>query len=354
MDGGRVPEVPSELGARRWEQAITNLDLWVDRLVAMRQRPIVGGLIGLGIYGFALGLRMVTGAVMDPYPFLVFFPAVLATAILGGTWPAIVIAVLSGVTSWFMFMSPSSFWAERGSNVLGVVFFALVTSISILMIEGFYWVAMRLREERQRAEQLLASREAMFKEMQHRVANNMQFIAGLLSIQQKRLEGTPAEPALEEAASRVRAMARIHRRLHDPTTSEAPLGPLIEDLCHELIEATGAKNIVCRVDIPPITLPMDRIVALTMIVNEALTNTVKHAYPDGRHGTIRISLKREDTDQLALRIADDGKGLPAGFDAANAQSLGMRIFQALATQLQGALSFADRNPGAELQLRFQA
>ena len=333
---------------------ISNLDEWVDRLVAMRQRPLQGALIGLGIYGFAVFLRVLTGAVMEPDPFLVFFPAVLATAVLGGLWPSIGVAVLSGITAWFFFMSPHSIWAERGGGVLGVAFFALVSGLSIVLIESFYRVATRLREERQRAEHLLASREAMFKEMQHRVANNMQFIAGLLSIQQKRVEGTPAAQALEEAASRVRAMARIHRRLYDPATADGSLGPLIEDLCHELIEATGAKNIVCLVEVPQIVLPMDRIVALTLIVNEALTNAVKHAYPGGQRGTIRISLEREDADNLALRISDDGMGLPAGFDAVNAQSLGMRIFQALAGQMQGALTFADRHPGAELQLRFQA
>ena len=348
MSGFRVKPV-----LRTGSAAIFDFDTWVERVVALRQRPAIGALIGLALYAAAFFMRANFGAVMEPYPFLAFFPAILVTAFLGGLWPAIGVAALSGATAWFYFMSPNTIWAARGSNTLGLVFFVIVSAFTIALIEGLYRVAFRLRAERERAAHLLASREAMFKELQHRVANNMQFISGLLTMQQKRLEGTPAAEALEQASSRLRAMSRIHRRLYDPASADKAFGPLIEDLCHELLDATGAQNIVCRVDIPPISLSFDHIVPLTLIVNEALTNAVKHAFPDGRKGTIRISLTHEN-EHLALSVADNGKGLPAGFDPATANSLGMRIFHALAGQVNGALSFADRHPGAELQLRFQA
>lgn len=337
---------------RTGSAAIFDFDTWVERVVALRQRPAIGALIGIALYGIAFLMRASFGAVMEPYPFLAFFPAILITAFLGGLWPAVGIAALSGLTAWFYFMSPNTIWAVRGSNLLGVLFFVIVSAFTIALIEGLYRVAFRLRAERERASHLLASREAMFKELQHRVANNMQFISGLLSMQQRRLEGTPAADALEQAAARVRAMSRIHRRLYDPASADRAFGPLIEDLCHELLEATGAQNIVCRVDIPPISLSFDHIVPLTLIVNEALTNAVKHAFPDGRKGVIRISLTREN-EHMALIVTDNGQGLPADFDPASASSLGMKIFHALASQINGALKFADKRPGAELQLRFQ-
>lgn len=329
-------------------------DIWLERFAALKQRPLIGVVVGLILFACAFSVRQALGADMAHYPFLTFFPAILLTAVIGGMGPAILVAVLSALSAWYFFIPPFESFAIGAPQVVGLAFFSLVAALDIALIEALRNVLLRLVSERQRAQMLLDAREAMFKELQHRVSNNMQFVSSLLAMEQRRFAGTPAGDALEQAAGRLRAMSRIHRRLYDPAQADREFGPLVEDLCHELLQATGAKNIVCRVNVPPVTLPMDRVVTLTLIVNEALTNAVKHAFPDGDAGTIRITLERITDAEYALTVADDGRGLPEGFDAKAAQSLGMRIFHALANQLQGVVSFVNTRPGLEMRLRFQA
>jgi two-component sensor histidine kinase len=290
---------------------------------------------------------------LTPFPFLTFFPAIVITALAGGVRPAVLVAAASALTAWYFFIPPYRAWDIRPGGVLGVAFFLFVAAIDIALIELLNRAIARGREERARAQSLLAGREAMFKELQHRVANNMQFLSGLLALQKRAVAGTSAEDALEQAAARLRAMSRIHRRLYDPANAERSLGSLVEELCHELLEATGARNIVCRVDIPPVRLSPDRVHTLSMIAAEALTNAVKHAFPDGRAGTISIRLERAPDDELTFIFDDDGAGPPAHFDPSATQSLGMKIMQALAQQLNGALSFGPGPCGAQLRLRFR-
>jgi two-component sensor histidine kinase len=297
-------------------------------------------------------VRFWIGDGLRPFPFLTFFPAIVLTALVGGVRPAIAVTAASLLTAWYFFVPEFGSWRISAGGIIGLVFFLFVATVDIVLIELLNRAIVRGREEGARAEMLLAGREAMFKELQHRVANNMQFLSGLLAMQKRTVTGTPAEAALEQAAVRLRAMSRIHRRLYDPANAERPFGPLVEELCHELLEATGARNIVCRVDIPPIQLSPDRVHALSMIATEAMTNALKHAFPDGRAGTISIRLEQQGDDYTFI-FDDDGDGPPPQLDLAASQSLGMKIMQALAQQLNGVLSFGRGARGAELRLRFR-
>lgn len=320
----------------------------------MRRSVWPGVVLGVLLFAAAFATRTLIGDALGPFPFLTFFPAIILTALFGGVRPAIVVTALSGVTAWYFFIPPYNSWQMPHHGVVGLAFFVLVAAIDIALIEGLQRLVARLHDERARASALIDAREAMFKELQHRVANNMQFTSGLLAMQQRSVEGTPAAAALEQAVARLRAMSKIHRRLYDPANADRAFGPLVEELCHELLEATGAKNIVCRVDIADVRLPLDRVVALSMIVTEALTNAVKHAFDPETGGTIRIALTQDVDAGLDFVIADDGRGLPEGFNAAASSSLGMRILQALAQQLGGQFSYGRAAIGSEMRLRFSA
>lgn len=328
--------------------------MWIERLAALRQRLGAGVGVGLLLFAAAVAMRMVAGDVLAPFPFLTFFPAIILTALLGGVRPAIIVTVLSMLTAWYFFIGPSGSWAITPSGVVGLLFFALVAMLDILLIEMLQRVVHRLHSERERAAALVGSREAMFKELQHRVANNMQFVAGLLSMEQKRVTDPVAANVLEQARGRLSAMSRAHRLLYDPTNADRMIGPLIEQLCHDLLEATGAQNIVVRVESPDVRLPIDRVLTLSMVITEALTNAMKHAFADGRSGTIRVALNRLPNDEMLLLVEDNGAGLPADFSTERPRSLGMRILRTLAQQLGGTLTIQPLSPGASLQLRFQS
>lgn len=345
-------DICSPGATRAGARAITKFDRWTERLFALRQNAWAGFSIGAGLFAAAVAMRLALAEELAPFPFLTFFPAIILTAVFGGIRPALLVAFAATLTAWRFFMGQEG-WELTLSGAVGLAFFVFVAIIDIVLIEMLHRIVARLSVERARTTALLETREAMFKELQHRVANNMQFVSAMLTMQQRQMEGTPAAHALEEAAARFRAMARVHRRLYDPANADRAFGPLVEELCHELLEATGAKNIVCRVEVADVRMPLDRVLALSMIVTEAMTNAIKHAFPDGRAGTIRISLERLPDNEMAFVIADDGMGMPAAASP-SARSLGMRIVQSFAQQLQGEFSYGPAYVGSEFRLRFKA
>jgi len=133
-------------------------------------------------------------------------------------------------------------------------------------------------------------------------------------------------------------MARIHRRLYDPESVRMPLGRYFEGLCQEILEATGAKNVVCLVEVPPVTFDINRLMAISLLVNEAITNSVKHGFAGREGGTVSIRLDLDAADRYALTIEDDGIGLAPGIAAPD--GLGSSIMRGLAAQLGGEITFS--------------
>jgi len=338
--------------ARAGARAISKFDIWTERVFALRQNAWAGYAIGAVLFAAAVTVRVALVEELAPFPFLTFFPAIILTAVFGGMRPAAAVTIAATLTAWRFFIPPDG-WGLTLSGAVGLGFFISVAIIDVVLIEMLHRIVARLSAERARTRALLETREAMFKELQHRVANNMQFVAAMLTMQQRQVEGTPAAAALEEAGARFRAMARVHRRLYDPANADRAFGPLVEELCHELLEATGAKNIVCRVEVPDVRMPLDRVLALSMITTEAMTNAIKHAFPDGRPGTIRISLERLPEDEMAFIVADDGQGMSEAA-APTSRSLGMRIMQSFVQQLQGEFSYGPARVGSEFRMRFKA
>jgi two-component sensor histidine kinase len=227
-------------------------------------------------------------------------------------------------------------------------------------------LAFRLRCARADARRLAArvrSDRAMFHELQHRVANALQFVASLLSLAAAKAatnaasrgdDHDDAEAVLEDAAARLVAMAVIHRRLHDPTLADAPLGETLRTLVRDLLRVRGREAVSLEVavaaGIPPLGLA--RVSALASIVVEAVTNAVKHAFRDRDTGRLVITLGHSD-GQLLLTIADDGPGPSA--DPPDPTSLGLLVMQAMAERLDGTFSLvAGTEGGAEVRVRFAA
>lgn len=198
--------------------------------------------------------------------------------------------------------------------------------------------------ERQRSEaQLQAAlerQELLSREMSHRVKNSLAIVASLLTLQGRAADNEDVRRALADAQSRVEAVAQVHDQLwRQPDLAAVDIAPFLETLCERLADSAPNHAIRCRVD--HLTMPADLAIPLGLFVNELVTNALKHAYPEG--GEIRVESERLTDGRLSLAVADDGVGLPAGFDlaAATRRSLGMRIIQGLARQLEGTLSLGS-------------
>lgn len=323
---------------------------------AFRRDPWLGyGLAG-ATFGVALLLRLELHEILPPgFPYLTFFPAVIITTFLAGLRPGLACAGLSGLASWFYFIPPFNSFHLDGRTALALIFYVFIVSVDIWLIHFMHRAADRLRAEQEVTGRLYDQQRTMFQELQHRVANNMAFVGSLLHLQKRKVQADPATAtdALDEAQRRLEIMSRIHRRLYDPASVDLPIGPYFQEICADLLQATGARNIVCLVDMPSVKLDIARLMTLSLLVTELVTNSLKHAFAEGAGGTITLSLEQLDPERLALTVRDDGKGLPADFDADQTKGLGTRIVQGLASQLGGAVeALRGLDEGAATRVTF--
>lgn len=322
----------------------------------LRSRPWLGEAVAVVTFAVACSLRAALDDVLPSgFPYLTFFPAVILTTFFCGLRPGITCAVLSGLAAWYLFLPPYHSFALDGSTAVALAFYAFIVGVDIALIHLMHRAGDRLRAERTVTASLYDQQRTMFQELQHRVANNMQFVAALLTLQKRKVGNDPAAAlaALDEARIRLETISRIHRRLYDPQRIDLPVGHYLQELCTDLLDATGARNIVCLVDVPPMHLDLTRLTTLSLLVVEVVTNALKHAFvPDGP-GTITIRLQRLGSDRVALTVTDDGRGMPIGFDPGTSKSLGYRISQGLANQLGGTLAYGG-TAGTVVRIEFPA
>lgn len=202
---------------------------------------------------------------------------------------------------------------------------------------------------------IAAEREVLLREVHHRVKNDLQLISSLLSMQARRLSDPDSVLALAECQSRVQTIALIHEYMYQSENlARLPLSRNIRGLAANLLRVVGPpeRAIHLEVDVEEgLELPVDRAIPCGLILNELMTNALKHAFPEGRPGTLRITLRREPPDRVALAVSDDGVGLPEGEHGATNGSLGWRLVKSFAEQL-GAELRVSSDAGTRVEVVF--
>jgi two-component sensor histidine kinase len=200
---------------------------------------------------------------------------------------------------------------------------------------------------------LLLEKEWLLREIHHRVKNNLQIVMSLLNSQAASLEDQAALLAIQDSQHRVQAMALIHQKLYQSEgVSRIEMASYIGEVADYLRSSYHLPQpIGFALDVEPIELDVTLAVPLGLIINEAITNAFKYAFPCGRSGTLRLALHRVGPTGYELTIEDNGMGLPAGFDPARSRSLGMSLMHGFSQQLGGELSITSRN-GLRIRLSF--
>jgi two-component sensor histidine kinase len=178
------------------------------------------------------------------------------------------------------------------------------------------------------------------------VKNNLQLIISMFNLQVRALPEGQARQALLEAAGRVRAMALVHERLYQSgTLASIRLDGYVGELCEQVAGAASAaqRGIAVRVEAAPLEVGLDVAVPLGLLLNELVTNCLKHAFPGGRHGTVRVCVERLDGDLARLTVSDDGVGLPAAMDRTSQRTLGLKLVSALSDQLRASFTLGERD-----------
>jgi two-component sensor histidine kinase len=203
-------------------------------------------------------------------------------------------------------------------------------------------------------QRLLREKERLLKEIHHRVKNNLQVVISLLSLQADSLQDQAALSAIRESQHRVQAISLIHQKLYqNEGVARIPMQDYIQEVVTYLYESHCVNQLVrFRVEVEPIELDVNQAVPLGLIINEALTNAFKHAFPEGRPGTVSLSLLRLEETTYQLTVADDGVGLPAHYNPGQSRSLGMTLLHGFSEQLGGELTLSGP-PGLTINLIFQ-
>lgn len=201
---------------------------------------------------------------------------------------------------------------------------------------------------------LLDEKEWMLKEIHHRVRNNLQIVTSLLNSQASYLSDNVALSTIKESQHRVQAMAFIHQKLYQSDqVARVDMASYINDLAVYLRESYNLhQSIYFNLTVEPLKLDVTLAVPLGLIINEALTNALKYAFPGGRSGTISLSLYQLENTRYELTIADDGVGLPAEYEPSKSRSLGMTLIHGLSGQLGGKFSITGVS-GVRISLVFK-
>lgn len=198
-----------------------------------------------------------------------------------------------------------------------------------------------VRQLSERTEALAATlqeREILLREVHHRVKNNLQIIASLINMQMRKLDAAASREVLNECKTRVDAIALIHEKLYQSQDfTNLPFASYAKGLVSTIMQASGIsmERIVVQFAIDDVSLPVDLAIPCGLILNELVTNAIKHAFPQLRRGIILVALRRLDATALQLSVTDDGVGMHDFDVAVERDSIGLSLVASLADQLNG-------------------
>jgi PAS domain S-box-containing protein len=201
----------------------------------------------------------------------------------------------------------------------------------------------------------LEEKEVLLREIHHRVKNNMQIVASLLNLQSQNIEDKKYKNLFIDSQTRIYSMALIHENLYQSESlAQINLKEYIDGIVSNLFESYGHKsNIKLEINVENILINIDNAVPCGLIINELVTNSFKYAFPDGRQGIIKISVKSDDNNTIQISISDNGIGIPKDLDIRNTKSLGLRLIIGFAeSQLHGEI-ILNRDNGTEFQINFR-
>ena len=227
--------------------------------------------------------------------------------------------------------------------------------------EGLQYATARdITEDRLIQEKLkssLSEKEMLLREIHHRVKNNLQIVSSLLQLQANAIHDPQVAQLFNESQNRVKSMGLLHESLYQgKSLASVDFKQYVQGLVNHLIQSYGRQSARIRVSqmVQNVNLDIDTAIPCGLIINELLTNSLKHAYPAGGDGKIDINFVQTDkANQYLLHIADYGIGFPETFDLKHSSSLGMKLVYGLAKQIRGTLEREIVTSGTSFSLKFE-
>ncbi|MBU7023543.1 MAG: PAS domain S-box protein, partial [Theionarchaea archaeon] len=225
-------------------------------------------------------------------------------------------------------------------------------------LQGIVYIGRDISERKKAEDQIKAAlreKELLFKEIHHRVKNNMQIISSLLFLQSRYVSDEGTQGILADCQNRIKSMALIYERLcesRDVTALDFReyIRKLVEDLVRSY--SPSDQRIKVTTDIDSTLMEVDPSIYCGLIINELVSNSLRHAFPDGRSGEIKIAFHNVG-EEIELLVSDNGEGIPEDIDIRDTRTLGLRLVTMLAEdQLHGTINLR-RSGGTEFRIRFK-
>ncbi len=200
----------------------------------------------------------------------------------------------------------------------------------------------------------IKEKEILIREIHHRIKNNMQVISAMLQLQAAEIGDDKLTAILEEAQARVDSMSRVHQMMYRTKDLEhIDMKKYLEELIHSLkaLYPLDSSDITIISDSKDVFLNLNQSIPAGLIINELISNAVKHAFPKNKGGTITVHLEK-NKDQVMIQVSDDGIGLPDNFDIHSVESMGLEIVNLLTDQLKGSVKVASSNKGTQFSITF--
>jgi two-component sensor histidine kinase len=291
------------------------------------------------LFALALGLRLALGRHGDPAPFTPFVPGLPVAALLCGWRKAFLLLAASVAAGWALGPAAAgpTVWAFPFAT--RAVVFASLGAFLILLIEALAQLVNRL-------DAAAALNAELFRELQHRVANNFQIVAATLHKARRNVTDKAAADALEHATFRIESLGKLHRRLYNPAAYDDGLSPILREV---LADTFQNVTVELRLDIASQNLSVAQMTTIVLLVNEAAINAAKHVFARRQGTRFAVSLRTQDRQRVLL-VSDDGPGLrlPEGGPSSR---YGLNVMRGLAAQLGGQMEIVE-GEGAIIRVAF--
>lgn len=237
----------------------------------------------------------------------------------------------------------------------------MIGAVLLLIVFGLLYNQYRIKQKNNRKissrnealQRLVNEKELLLQEVHHRVKNNLHTIMSLLESQSAYLE-KDALQAIQKSQNRVYAMSLIHQKLYqEDQLTKIEMSDYVPELILHLRDSfETSQHIRFHTDVDEMQLDITQAIPLGLVINEAITNAIKYAFPGNRPGTIVTKMKKSGDRRITLSIKDDGVGLPAGLDYMHAGTLGMKLMKGLSEDIHASFS-VETNGGTHIMLSFE-
>lgn len=248
-------------------------------------------------------------------------------------------------------------WQRKDGDNINIILSSTPLDMHDLS-KGVTFIALDISERTRVKQELLNSlkeKEILLREVHHRVKNNLQVISSLITLQSEHIHDRASLELMEECQNRIKAMALVHQELYRTKDfSSLDFSGYVTGLAQSLYEsyADDRERISLDIEVENINLDLDQALPCGMIINELVSNSLKHAFPDSRNGTIRVQVRKSGRHGVIVSVSDNGAGLPEGLDPRGTETLGLQLVCLFAEQLRGSIE-VEREHGTTFRVSFQ-